>query len=30
MVTSIVPNISKFSLEDWMLNPPARMEWVDG
>lgn len=30
MATSIVPNVSKFSLEDWMLNPPDRMEWVDG
>jgi len=30
MATSIISNISKFSLEDWMLNPPARMEWVDG
>lgn len=31
MVTSIVPNVSKvFSLEDWMLNPPDHMEWVDG
>ena len=27
MLTSIV---SKFSLEDWMLNPPDSMEWVDG
>lgn len=31
MVTSTVSNVSKvFSLEDWMLNPPDSMEWVDG
>ncbi len=30
MATSIISNVLKFSLEDWMLNPPARMEWVDG
>jgi Uma2 family endonuclease len=31
MVTSTVLNVSKvFSLEDWMLNPPDRREWVDG
>lgn len=31
MVTSVVSNVSKvFSLEDYMLNPPARTEWVDG
>lgn len=30
MVTSIVSNVSKFSLEDWMLNPPNNTEWVNG
>ena len=31
MVTSIVSNDLKvLSLEDWMLNPPKSMEWVDG
>ena len=31
MVTSIVSNVSKvFSLEDWILSPPAHTEWVDG
>ncbi len=31
MVTSIVANVSAvFSLEDYMLNPPEHMEWVDG
>ena len=32
MVTStVVSNVSEvFSLEDYMLNPPEHMEWVDG
>jgi Uma2 family endonuclease len=31
MVTSIVANRSEvFSLEDYMLNPPKHMEWVEG
>lgn len=31
MVTSIVSNVSEvFSLEDYMLNPPEHMEWLDG
>ncbi len=30
MVTSIIANGSKFSLEDWMQNPPDNTEWVDG
>ncbi|MBW4649112.1 MAG: Uma2 family endonuclease [Kastovskya adunca ATA6-11-RM4] len=31
MLVSIAPQISEiFSLEDWMLNPPDGMEWVDG
>ena len=31
MVTStIIANVSTFSLEDWMQNPPDNTEWVDG
>jgi len=31
MVTStILTNVSTFSLEDWMQNPPDNTEWVDG
>lgn len=31
MVTStIITNVSTFSLEDWMQNPPDNTEWVDG
>lgn len=30
MVSTVISNVSKFSLEDWMQNPPDRTEWVDG
>lgn len=30
MVFTVISNVSKFSLEDWMQNPPDRTEWVDG
>jgi Uma2 family endonuclease len=31
MVTStVISNVSKLSLEDWMQNPPDKTEWVNG
>ncbi|WP_414585629.1 Uma2 family endonuclease [Scytonema sp. PCC 10023] len=30
MVSTVISNVSKFSLEDWMQNPPEPTEWVDG
>lgn len=30
MVSTVISNVSKFSLEDWMQNPPDHTEWVDG
>ncbi|MBW4477359.1 MAG: Uma2 family endonuclease [Tolypothrix brevis GSE-NOS-MK-07-07A] len=30
LTSTIIANVSTFSLEDWMQNPPDNTEWVDG
>ncbi|WP_341529704.1 Uma2 family endonuclease [Nostoc sp. UHCC 0302] len=30
VTTTALTNVSPFSLEDWMQNPPEHTEWVDG